>query len=219
MPKDNLYRLHSVSVVVTAESHNPSILNPDFLVSQGIVPETWKVAEAITIPPVSVVSYRNGIRWTVEQPKLTVVEKCGPLFQNDYRVYGLVAAYLEKLPHVPYRSLGLNCVVSIKQDDPERWLTRQFLKSGPWIEGEPKVLGMVPRFTLDAGEAVCQLSFSGGQATQPQGKPEIGVIIKSNMHHAGPLDVNGLKAAISQWRSRQDFVTGALEKFLGRLRR
>ena len=219
MPKDNLYRLHSVSVVVTAESHNPSILNPDFLVSQGIVPETWKVAEAITIPPVSVVSYRNGIRWTVEQPKLTVVENCGPFFQNEYRVYGLVAAYLEKLPHVPYRSLGLNCVVSIKQDDPEWWLTQRFLKSGLWIEGEPKVLRMVPKFTLDAGEAVCHLSFTGGQTTPSQGEPETAVIVKSNMHHAGPLDVNGLKTAINQWRSRQDFVTGALEKFLGRLRR
>lgn len=216
MPEDTLYRLHSVSVVVTAEFHNPSILNQDFLVSKGIVPEGWKVTEAITTPQISVVSYSNGIRWTVEQPKLTVVENCGPLFQNEYRVYGLVAAYLDKLPHTPHRSLGLNCVVSIKQDDPERWLTQRFLKPGPWIEGEPKVLGMVPKFTLDAGEAVCHLSFSAEQATPPQGEPETAVIVNSNMHHAGPLDAKGLQAAIDQWPSRQIFVTAALDKFLRR---
>ena len=219
MPEDTLCRLHAVSVVVTAELHNPSILNPDFLVSQGIVPEAWEVAETFTTPPVSVVSYRNGIRWTVEQPKLTVVEECGPLFQDKYHVYGLVTAYLEKLPHVPYRSLGLNCTMSIQQDDPERWLTQRFLKSGPWSEGKPKVLAMAPKFTLDAGEAVCNLSFSGGQTTRSHGEPETAVIVKSNMHYAGPLDANGLKTAIGKWRSRQDFVTGALEKFLERLRR
>ena len=33
--------LHSMSVVVTAEHHNPSILNKDFLINSGIVPQDW----------------------------------------------------------------------------------------------------------------------------------------------------------------------------------
>ena len=38
--------LHSVSVVVTAQFHNPSILNPDFLESREIVPADWTVADS-----------------------------------------------------------------------------------------------------------------------------------------------------------------------------
>ena len=67
--KENLYRLHSVGVVVTAEFHNPSVLNRDFLVSKRIVPEDWEVTEGFTTPGLSVLSYDNGIQWTLDQSK------------------------------------------------------------------------------------------------------------------------------------------------------
>ena len=62
MPQDLPYWLHSVSVVVTAEFHNPSILNPDFLESKEIVPSDWTGTEAITTPQVSFVRYENEIQ-------------------------------------------------------------------------------------------------------------------------------------------------------------
>ena len=219
MPDDNPYRLHSVSVVVTAEFHNPSILNPDFLVSREIVPENWEVVEAITTPPVSIVKYGNGIIWTVEPSNLTVVQDCESAFKDDYVVYPLVAAYLEKLPHVPYRNLGLNCVVSTKRNDPEQWLTQRFLNPGPWLTGTPKILRMTPNFTVDAGGAACNLSLNAGQATSQHGEPEPAVIVTSNVHHAGPLDADGLRAAIQLWQERQTFLISALNVLLeGQLR-
>lgn len=217
MPQDLPYWLHSVNVVVTAEFHNPSILNPDFLESKEIVPSDWTVTEAITTPQVSFVRYENEVQWVVEQAKLTVAEATKEYespFRDDYLVYELVKAYLAILPHVPYRSLGLNCVVSIKQDEPRQWLTQRFLKPGPWLEGDSKVLGMAPKFTLDADNAVCDLSFSEGQTTSPQGESETAVIINSNVHHAGPLDADGLCMAIDHWPEKQNFVISALDKFL-----
>ena len=212
--KENLYRLHSVSVVVTAKFHNPSVLNRDFLVSKRIVPEDWEVTEGFTTPGLSVLSYNNGIQWTLDQSKLTVTESCDSSFRDEYRVYSLVAAYLEVLPDVPYRSLGLNYSISKKQENPERWLTQRFLKSGNWLRGQPNILRMVPNFTLDADEAVCNISFSAGQVPSPQSEPHNAVIVNGNMHHAGPLDANGLRAAIGRWPSRQAFVITALHKLL-----
>ena len=214
MPEDTPYRVHSVSVVVTAEFHNPSILNRDFLMSNGIVPKDWEVVEAITTPPVSIVRYSNGIQWNVDQSRLTVEENCGSPFQNEYLAHRLAVAYLETLPHVPYRSLGLNYVVSIKQDDPEHWLSQRFLRPGPWTEREPKVLGMVPKFTLDAHGAACHLSFSAGQNTPPQGEPESSVIVSGNIHHPGPLNLEGLRSAIRHWPEKQDFFISALDNLL-----
>ena len=194
--------LHSVSVVVTAEFHNPSILNPDFLVVRQIVPADWNVAETLTTPPISVVKYDNGVEWTVDQSRLTVAERSGPAFDDTYRVHQLVVAYLQKLPHVPYRSLGLNCQVSTLQAKPQRWLLERF--GARWLRGEPTVRGMRPKFALDAGDTVCHISLvdapnSGGR-----------VVSECNVHHQGPLDVDGLCAAIERWPERQTFILAAL---------
>ena len=209
------YRLHSVSVVVTAEFHNPSILNPDFLVSREIVPSGWVVTEAVTTPPVSVVQYDNGIQWMVDQSNLTVTEICESPFKDNYHVYGLVSAYLAKLPHVPYRSLGLNCVASLKQDHPAKWLIERFLKLGTWFEGEPEIIGLEPSFVMDAGDAMCNLSLREGWVQNPNGEDQESAVIASvNVHHAVPLDADGLNEAIDQWSQRQCFVISALDKLL-----
>ena len=216
MTEHTPYWLHSVSVVVTAEFHNPSILNPEFLVSRQIVPSAWSVTEAITTPPVSMLRYDNGIQWMVDQSNLTVTESCESFFRDDYQVYGLVNSYLAELPHVPYRSLGLNCVASMRQDNPERWLTQRFLKPGAWLEGKPEVVGLKPNFAIDAGDTTCNLMFNEGRIQNPEGDQEEAVIVNANVHHAGPLDVDGLRVAIDRWPERQDFVISALDKLLRR---
>ena len=196
-------RLHNVSVVVTAEFHNPSILNPDFLASHGIVPADWTVAETLTTPPVSVVKYENGIAWTVDQSRLTVTENCGPTFQDGYRIHAIVNAYLEKLPHVPYRELGLNCQVSMLQSDPRGWLVARF--AADWLRNDPRVRGMRPAFALETGDAVCNITFA--DATRDNSPC---VAAECNVHHHGRLDVAGLRAAIARWAERQEFVVSTL---------
>ena len=199
--------LHSVSVVVTAQFHNPSILNPDFLASREIVPADWKVAETLTTPPVSVVKYENGVEWSVDQSRLTVAEQSGPGFGDSYRVHPLVIAYLRKLPHVPYRSLGLNCQVSKSQANPQRWLIERF--GAKWLSDEPAVLGMTPKFALDAGDAVCRIGIGDAPKSGER------IVLECNMHHRGPLEVNGLCAAIERWPERQTSILSALATLLG----
>ena len=151
MPEESVFLLESISVVVTAQSHNPSILSQDFLVSQEIVPANWEVAEAVTTPAVSLVRYRNGMQLVVDEGKLTVVENCKSSFQDEYLVHTVVNAYLKKLPHVPYRSLGLNCRVVMRQEGPQDWLMHRFLKPGAWSRGKPMIHSMVPTFATKAG--------------------------------------------------------------------
>ena len=203
MSENHRFGLHSVSVVVIAEFHNPSILNPDFLRIHEIVPSDWTVAETLTTPPVSIVKYKNGVEWTLDQSRLTVAEKSGPAFDDTYRVHQLVAKYLQRLPHVPYRSLGLNCRVSAQQANPKRWLIERFGAS--WLSEEPMVLEMRPKFALDAGDAVCQISL----VDAPNSSSE-GIVLNCNVHHQGPLGVDGLCAAIERWPERQTFVREAL---------
>ena len=216
MPQKGQYCLLSISVVVTAEFHNPSILNPDFLKSQGIVPTDWEPTLAITTPQFSNIRFHNGIDWTVDQSKLTVVEICESRFQDSYLVYDLVVSYIKRLPHVPYRSLGLNFVVANTTDEPQQWLTNQYLKDGVWSHGEPSVRSMVPKFTFEADDGVlCFLSLDAGLSKLANQQPVPAVIANCNLHHEGPLDAGALRDAIGRWPQRQEFAIAALDRLLG----
>ena len=212
--EEPVFWLHSISVVVTARFHNPSILNRDFLVSQEIVPGSWEVADAISTPAVSFVRYRNGIQLVVDEQRLTVSENCKSSFQDEYLVHTVVNDYLKKLPHVPYRSLGLNCRVAMRQKDPQEWLMHRFLKPGAWFRGKPMVLSMVPKFATKAGDAECFFTFSHGRAPIGQNESGNAVLADCNVHHAGPLDASSQQAAIGRWAERQKFVIEALDLFL-----
>ena len=55
--------LHEIAVVIVGKTHNPSILNPDFLRHNKIVPEDMKPASG----PVDVVSTPVGSRIVYER--------------------------------------------------------------------------------------------------------------------------------------------------------
>lgn len=208
MSEETPLRLHSVGVVVTAEFHNPSILNPDFLKSYEIVPSDWAATETLTTPPLSVVKYDNGLLLTVDQTRLTVTQEQDVADQHS--VHQVARTYLAKLPHVPYRDLGLNCGVSVPKADPGRWLLERF--GAPWLSDEPSVQGMRPKFSLSAEEAVCNVNLHVGEENGSR------VVADCNLHHAGPLTVEAMRAAIERWPERQAFVLQTVEKLLGRSR-
>ena len=207
MAEEPRIRLLQVSVVITAEFHNPSILNPDFLVSREIVGADWKIAATLTTPAVSVVRYENGIAWTVDPSRLMVVESAGPAFRDHYLSHAVVGAYLEKLPHVPYRQLGLNLRASRAESDPRRWLVERF--GAPWLRKDAQFRGMRPTLALDAGDATCNIAFHEAAA---DGGPHVGA--DCNLHHEGPLDADALRTAIARWNERQRFLVSALTRLM-----
>ena len=214
MSSDSPFWLHSVSVVVTAEFHNPSILSHSFLVSEGIVPKEWEVKEPIVTPPLSVLRYNNGIQWIVEQTKLVLSENLESSFQEKYQIHRIASRYLEKLPHVPYRSLGLNCEISLSREDPQQWLIDQFLKSDILLKHDLNILGMVPKFTLAMDDALLHVTLSGGNAQRGVDKSESAVIIDCNLHFEGPLNSVELREEIQQWPSSQDSIVSVLKRLL-----
>ena len=212
MRKKSPVRLHSVGVVITAEFHNPSILNPGFLVSEKIVPTEWIIKEAITTKTLARIKYSNGIQWTVDQQRLEITEKCDLLLQehNSSQIHDLARLYVEKLPHVPYRGLGLNCIVSIIHEEPRRWLTQQFLKASSLSEK----LYMAPRFTMDMEEAILNLNFGYERMSHDKSSPANSVIIDCNLHHDGPFDPASLRDKIDRWTDRQKKIASVLDDIL-----
>lgn len=207
------YQLHSVSVVITAESHNPSILDPRFLAAEGIVPSDWKVEKSSTGPTKSEVYYSDhGVRWMMEPGKTEIVETIGSPFdfREDYIVHRIADAYLAQVSNIPYRSLGLNCVISTKHDSPVKWLVGQF---APWLENTGLTVAVIPSFFITNEQVQFHIMVNFGEISTPQGNHDA-VTINSNVHHQGPLDANALREVIRQWPERQGFLLSALDHIL-----
>ena len=205
-------QLHTISVVITANYHNPSILNNDFLVNNRIVPSDWEVDEAVSTPAVSVVRYKNGINWLVDQQRLDISKEYSIQFENhdDGEIHGLAASYVRMLKHVPYQSIGLNCVVSVANEDPLQWMTKKFLSAKSYSED----VVMVPRFLIKTDGALLNLGF-GESSPQFNSTHAKSVIIQCNYHFDGPFEsVEDMTKILSGWRDAKSIITSRLSEAL-----
>ena len=116
-------KLFQFSGVVVGQAHNPTILNPDFLAAEGIVPKSWNwsVSETITTPPLSMVRYMNGVTITVEPNKLQVTDPNVENGPGDSKVTEIASEYVRVLPHVRYTASGNNFQSLIHRDSPEEY--------------------------------------------------------------------------------------------------
>ena len=204
--------LHSVSVVVIAQFHNPSILNKDFLANNEIVDRKWNTTETISTPAVSVIQYNNGIRWMADQERLDISKEYNMPFTDEQedRTHHLAASYVQKIPHVPYRAIGLNCVVSIEKREPLQWITREFLKPERLCSN----MEMIPRFIIKTDKATLNLSF-GGKTVLRNGKETPSIVIDCNLHHGGPFaSVEDMRRVLPGWEHVKNNIASKLNEIL-----
>jgi hypothetical protein len=128
------------SIVLTAQFHNPSIINPDFLKGNHIASPDWSVQDTVTTPGYSQTVYDNGIGIVVEEGRMTVRESVGKAFRDFYSSPRVAASYVQTLSHIPYKELGINWLLRTSNDNPRQWLIQRFLNPGKWLESEPAVM-------------------------------------------------------------------------------
>ena len=91
------------SLVVVANDHNPTMLNPDFLERQGIVQEGWGwkvVGPAITRPPFATVSFDSQVTVSVEANRLQVTDTPAVGAPQSSKVVDIAQKYVEVLPGI-----------------------------------------------------------------------------------------------------------------------
>jgi hypothetical protein len=129
------WRLVQFSSVVVGQTHNPTILNPDFLAVQGIVPKSWgwgDPAETVTTPPLGLVRYNNGVNITVEQNKLQVTDPNVEDGPEQSKAIDIATSYVTILPHVRYTAVGNNFQSVLPLPNAGEHMKHRFLKDGPW---------------------------------------------------------------------------------------
>lgn len=136
------------SVVVVAQSNNPTILNADFLQHNGIVSSTRVLRNdrpPFTTPLLSEVSFDEDLTVRAEPQRITFAQAASGPALKDIDCPVIAKGYLRTIPHVPYTALGLN-PRAVVLNPPFAKLSKVLHTEGSWM----KFGGVTPRFELKA---------------------------------------------------------------------
>jgi len=178
--------IQEISIVVVAQNHNPTILNPDFLKFNEIAPKDWELAAPpICVAPMAQVAFKNGVSIVAQFDKVIFAEAVLDKSAEDLRIAKIARKYIEILPHVNYSSVGINPKghIVFAENNVQEYLVETFLTDGPWrdIGNSPIKASIKLAYTLD--RCKCALTIDEAILQTPE-KPAIPVLLfASNFHH------------------------------------
>ncbi len=131
---DTDWRLVNASVVLIANTHNPSIINPDFLKNNGIVDADLEVAgPSLTTLAAAQINYKQNVSWIVTPDQCVIVENVPSGSSNPSGLYKSAEKYADVLKHIPYVAIGLNWqIILTVHENPVDWMKSKFLRDGRW---------------------------------------------------------------------------------------
>lgn len=180
------FDLVTASIVVLADSNNPRILNPDFLDRNKIVPGGWSPTNTIVTPPFSTVQYAEGFSISIEETKLQFVADTLKLIGWKEILPAIAIRYLEVLPHVVYKSVGLNFTLSSNEPTAElaeKILMERMLKHGEWFNFKGGMTGVVLDLQYRASQPFLSVKLGAREIVQGEKRNLRGYFIVANYHH------------------------------------
>jgi hypothetical protein len=213
----------SFTLVITAKQNNPTILNPDFLKYNNIVPPKWKLKnKPMCIEPYSRVSYDNNILIVSEPERIHFNESIRNKELDDFEIPQIAIKYTESVPHVRYEAIGINFVHQIKfqsSEEPQKYFIDNFLKDTSWLSDDDNKVA-IKKFEFSVLFDESLLSILIEPTISIVKEIEIPVIqISSNFH----LDIVSesvderllfIKESINNWRNRISEIENLLnDKF------
>ena len=218
---DKIVKIHDLGVAVVARNHNPTILNPDFLKHNDIVPPNWELASPpICAEPVAEVRYKNGINIVAQLEKLIFSQTLADRSLGDAQVPEIMVRYIETLPHVDYRAVGINVkghVVVDTEEEAQGYILDNLIAQGPWKRFDDKRPSVSVHFSYLIQEGSLNITVEKGLLPLSNEKHLPVVIFTSNFHR----DITGefsrekvvkLKEVIQSWRKDIETFRSLVEK-------
>lgn len=200
------FELVEYSLVAVAKNHNPTILNPDFLKRNSIVPDDWKVIKPLCTDVISQVVFENGFVITVEPQRILFIEKNLNRSPSKPSIDKIAVRYIETLPHATYTAIGINFkgIVTFKnQEEPALFVLNKIISRGPWknLCGDLKDASIKFVYDIEGGKMILTVEPSIFIRT---GKSQEFILsISSNFHRDLPevhdTAVKHMKTVINDW--------------------
>lgn len=106
-------KLNRADIVILADSHNPSIVSPEWLCKKSLIKE--KPKNFVNTPQFSMVESEVFMLVVDYQRWQLTAKKLGE--QGLKSIADIARGYIDALREVPYKSIGLNFFWSIKAED------------------------------------------------------------------------------------------------------
>lgn len=204
------------SVVVVAQSNNPTILNPDFLRHNGIVSSDRALHDEqplFTTPMFSQVAFADGLVIQADPARITFAQTGGRLSCEEIDCPVVAKGYLKTIPHVPYTALGLNPKVVVRNPP----FTR--LSNMLSAEGDRMTFGScLPRFEIKATYQLPgrRLALTLQEVETGQGDA---LICAGNIHRDveetnQQMGVNSILSMLDCWREDLDEFSAVVNQVL-----
>ena len=176
---------YEYSIVVVAREHNPTLLNPDFLERNGIVPAEWGWEvdrdALLTTPPYSRVRYTSGVLIESESQRFKAAIQNPGEYPLEHPVADIVREYVKVIKHVAYTAIGINFHGYIPDSDPLRTLLSSF--AAPDLEN--RLAPTAYTFTVQTArreDALVGLRVAEGTRTADEEQKEPIIDVRANYH-------------------------------------
>lgn len=222
IPTEKKVVLTTMSVVLVADSNNPTILNPDFLTSNGILAEDLQLREPpITTPVFSQVIYQGGISIKAE-PNRVIFEQAAAV--NSLETPTIVSPqmaerYLENVPHVPYSAVGINPTgfryfADGKKEKPSYGLR----DGGAWMSFRDVMPEIQLKAIYQYDKRKINLDIAEAKTQDTHSTETSGLAFSANIHRdieqAHQKErINELKSIINSWEDDLADFFAIIEKF------
>ncbi|MBU0995364.1 MAG: hypothetical protein KJ737_22945 [Proteobacteria bacterium] len=201
-----------ISVVVVANSNNPTILNPDFLRINYIVPENWELAKPpICVEPMAEVAYKNNVRITAQLDRVMFHENFMTGQVNTSNIKKLSSQYIKTIPHVNYKAVGINFAGHIGIKNLYNFSPESVIKQGDWLKFGDRDVQTALTFKYSIDSSMCSLSIDRNLIKQNDQEIPI-IIFRANFHRN--IETDNQKEKLEIINNYLDKVDGDYSIFL-----
>ena len=218
---DRSIDLTELSVVLAVKSNDPSIINPDFLRYNAIVDANLPPIQGsfITTPVFSQVSFEGGFTVRAD-PEHIIFEQTGsPLTEEDIRCGGMAKRYLEKVPQVSCKAIGINPKGFRKVSSVAREKVSNALREGgSWASFKDVGPEIHLRATYRYERRIIILDISDMTMPESGGSETPGMMFQANIHRDiyetnQQKYVDTLFAILASWREDLEDFRRLVNKF------
>lgn len=219
-----MLELFEISVVVLARNHNPTILNPDFLISNKIVSRDWELSEPpVCAYPVAQVKFKNKINIVAQLDKLIFSQNITGKTLEEVQINRIARTYVENLPHVDYRAVGINPKGFVKvqsREEAEKFVSDKLIVSGPWKTFKNMPSNVITQFKYLLADGSLSIKIENGLSTLPDQEEFPVIFFGANFHHETVGETTKEKTdhvtkVINFWQKDiDDFLSFVNESFL-----
>ncbi len=169
-----------MGITIVGQNHNPSILNPDFLWRNRIVPEEMEIVEdaAMSTPLLSRCLFKNGLHIVSEPNRIAFMEKTTE--KDGALCHKTAKNYLRIVPLVRYTAVGINFSGSFPGLD-GKFAPLDMLRLGGWDQFEDTSPSAGITLIYPLAERTVNLTIQSEKIAGPDSEQK--VVFRGNFHH------------------------------------